>query len=178
MRKAYELRKIRREERPKKTERDEKMEIGNSNLIECELEEPAVKYLSVLKNKDRNSPRGRNGKERKREEVFNEELAGVIHEPKIRTQHIHELKLQSPWIRHGLAKSKRRPGIKTRVVRTEQRGEEDEADSKNRNAIKREKEEIERALVTAARVKAKDFSDFAKAEARWEPKVTASSERG
>ncbi|KYN41841.1 hypothetical protein ALC56_03771 [Trachymyrmex septentrionalis] len=44
-----------------------------------------------------------------------------------------KLKLQSPWIRHGVAKSKRRPGIKTQVVRTEQQGEEDEADSKNRN---------------------------------------------
>jgi len=47
-----------------------------------------------------------------------------------------ELKLQSPRIRHGVAKSKRRPGIKIRVVRREQRGEENEADPKNRNAIK------------------------------------------
>lgn len=37
-----------------------------------------------------------------------------------------ELKLQSPRIRHGVAKSKRQPRIKTRVVRREQRGEEDE----------------------------------------------------
>ncbi|KYN08095.1 hypothetical protein ALC62_00940, partial [Cyphomyrmex costatus] len=63
----------------KKKKRDERTEIGNSDLTECEPEEPAVRYLSALKNKDRN---------------------------------------------------------KTRVVRREQRGEEDEADSKNRNAIK------------------------------------------
>lgn len=39
-------------------------------------------YLSVvLKNKDRNPPRGRIGKKRKEGKVFDEELAGVIHGP-------------------------------------------------------------------------------------------------
>lgn len=39
------------------------------------------KYLSASRNKDRNPPRGKIGKEGKREEVFDEELVGVIHEP-------------------------------------------------------------------------------------------------
>lgn len=50
-----------------------------------------------------------------------------------------ELKLQSPQIaaaRRNAAKSKRRPGIKTRLVLGEPRGEEDEADPRNRNVIK------------------------------------------